>query len=85
MGSGPGSSVESCPWCGQTFKGCSVPPGEAQAVLAKAEAKSKAIRVLSEALSRQVSRCSRTPVRASASALIETSLTFRRTETPQHR
>lgn len=30
-------------------------PGEAQAILAKAEAKSKAIRILSEALSQQVS------------------------------
>lgn len=38
------------------------PPGEAQAVLAKAEAKSKAIRILSEALSEQVttSGCSLT-------------------------
>lgn len=30
------------------------PPGEAQAVLAKAEAKSKAIRLLSDALTQQV-------------------------------
>lgn len=33
-------------------------PGEAQAILAKAEAKSKAIRILSEALSQQVSSSS---------------------------
>lgn len=39
-----------------SFHGCA-PSGEAQAIMAKADAKSKAIAVLSEALSQQVSCC----------------------------
>lgn len=41
-----------------TMKEFNSTPGEAQAILAKAEAKSKAIRILSEALSQQVSSSS---------------------------
>lgn len=57
MGSGPRSHGDSCAGFDSGLTLVVVPPGEAQAVLAKAEAKSKAIRVLSEALSRQVSCC----------------------------